>query len=77
MSAASGVRSGHLHEVRPSVQVTVAWPVHEGLLFAHCGWLLQLQSTNRARFAPDLIADPDTNRVDRLFRRCRARPATA
>ena len=39
----------------------------KGLFFAHCGWLFQLQSSNRSRFAPDLIADPDTRRVDRLF----------
>jgi stearoyl-CoA desaturase (delta-9 desaturase) len=39
----------------------------KGLFFAHCGWLFHRQSTNRARFAPDLIADPDTHRVDRLF----------
>jgi stearoyl-CoA desaturase (delta-9 desaturase) len=37
------------------------------LFFAHCGWLFQRQSSNRARFAPDLIADPDIRRVDRLF----------
>jgi stearoyl-CoA desaturase (delta-9 desaturase) len=41
--------------------------IARGLFFAHCGWLFQRQSTNRERFAPDLIADPDTNRVDRLF----------
>ena len=39
----------------------------KGLFFAHCGWLFQRQSSNRQRFAPDLIADPDTARVDRLF----------
>jgi stearoyl-CoA desaturase (Delta-9 desaturase) len=39
----------------------------KGLFFAHCGWLFQSEGTNRARFAPDLIADPDTRRVDRLF----------
>jgi stearoyl-CoA desaturase (Delta-9 desaturase) len=39
----------------------------KGLFFARCGWLFQLQSSNRSRFAPDLIADPDTRRVDRLF----------
>jgi stearoyl-CoA desaturase (Delta-9 desaturase) len=39
----------------------------KGLFFAHCGWLFERRSTNRSRFAPDLIADPDTNRVDRLF----------
>jgi stearoyl-CoA desaturase (Delta-9 desaturase) len=39
----------------------------KGLLFAHCGWLFQRQLSNRQRFAPDLIADPDTARVDRHF----------
>jgi stearoyl-CoA desaturase (Delta-9 desaturase) len=39
----------------------------KGLYFAHCGWLFQRQSTNRERFAPDLIADRDTFRVDRVF----------
>jgi stearoyl-CoA desaturase (delta-9 desaturase) len=38
-----------------------------GLLFAHCGWLFQRQLSNRARFAPDLLADRDIARVDRLF----------
>jgi len=39
----------------------------KGLFFAHCGWLFQRQSSNRARFAPDLLADSDIRRVDRLF----------
>jgi stearoyl-CoA desaturase (delta-9 desaturase) len=39
----------------------------KGLVFAHCGWLFQRQSTNRERFAPDLIADPDVSRIDRYF----------
>ena len=38
-----------------------------GLLFAHCGWLFARQSSNRARFAPDLLADRDIVGVDRLF----------
>ncbi|TMM33285.1 MAG: acyl-CoA desaturase [Actinobacteria bacterium] len=38
-----------------------------GLLFAHCGWLFQRQWSNRARFAPDLLADRDITRVDRMF----------
>jgi stearoyl-CoA desaturase (Delta-9 desaturase) len=41
--------------------------IAKGLFFAHCGWLFERQSTNRSRFAPDLIADPDTRRVDQLF----------
>jgi stearoyl-CoA desaturase (Delta-9 desaturase) len=39
----------------------------KGLTFAHVGWLFQRESSNRARFAPDLLADRDINRVDRLF----------
>jgi stearoyl-CoA desaturase (Delta-9 desaturase) len=38
----------------------------KGLFFAHCGWLLRRQPSNRARFAPDLLADRDIGRVDRL-----------
>ncbi len=39
----------------------------KGLVFAHCGWLFRRESSNRERFAPDLIADPDMARVDRYF----------
>jgi stearoyl-CoA desaturase (delta-9 desaturase) len=39
----------------------------KGLLFAHCGWLFERQSSNRSRFAPDLLADRDIARVDRMF----------
>jgi stearoyl-CoA desaturase (delta-9 desaturase) len=38
-----------------------------GLVYAHCGWLFQRQWSNRARFAPDLVADRDIARVDRMF----------
>jgi stearoyl-CoA desaturase (delta-9 desaturase) len=37
----------------------------KGMLFAHCGWLLRREPSNRERFAPDLLADPDIRRVDR------------
>ncbi|MBM7086766.1 acyl-CoA desaturase [Micromonospora humidisoli] len=37
-----------------------------GLFHAHLGWLLGRELSNRERFAPDLLADPDTRRVDRL-----------
>ena len=39
----------------------------KGLVYAHCGWLFERESTNRERFAPDLLADRDISRVDRLF----------
>jgi stearoyl-CoA desaturase (delta-9 desaturase) len=38
----------------------------KGLFFAHCGWLLRREPSNRARFAPDLLADRDIRRVDRF-----------
>ena len=39
----------------------------KGLLYAHCGWLLNREVTNKSRFAPDLLADRDIRVVDRLF----------
>ncbi|MEH0820842.1 MULTISPECIES: acyl-CoA desaturase [unclassified Micromonospora] len=38
-----------------------------GLFHSHVGWLFGRELSNRARFAPDLLADRDTRRVDRLF----------
>jgi stearoyl-CoA desaturase (Delta-9 desaturase) len=40
--------------------------IAKGLLFAHVGWLFRLESSNRDRFAPDLLADRDIRLVDRL-----------
>jgi len=37
----------------------------KGMFFAHCGWLLKREPSNRTRFAPDLLADPDIRRVER------------
>ncbi|WDZ86587.1 acyl-CoA desaturase [Micromonospora cathayae] len=39
----------------------------KGLLHSHLGWLLNREITNKARFAPDLLADRDIRVVDRLF----------
>ena len=39
----------------------------KGLFFAHLGWLFDVEVTNRDRYAPDLMADRDIARVDRLF----------
>ncbi|HYY21923.1 MAG TPA: acyl-CoA desaturase, partial [Thermoleophilaceae bacterium] len=39
-----------------------------GLLHAHIGWLFShTQRGRRARYAPDLLADPVVSRVDRTF----------
>jgi stearoyl-CoA desaturase (delta-9 desaturase) len=39
----------------------------KGLFFAHIGWLFDVEQTNQDRYAPDLLADKDIRRVDRLF----------
>jgi len=39
----------------------------KGFWHAHLGWMLSGEQTNIARFAPDLVADKDIRRVDRLF----------
>ncbi|GAA5191193.1 acyl-CoA desaturase [Rugosimonospora acidiphila] len=38
-----------------------------GFWHAHLGWILDRNVTNQHRFAPDLLADRDLRRVDRLF----------
>jgi stearoyl-CoA desaturase (delta-9 desaturase) len=38
----------------------------KGFWHAHLGWLFVRAQTNAARFAPDLRADPDIQRIDRL-----------
>ena len=39
----------------------------KGLFYAHIGWLFDVEQTNQDKYAPDLLADPDIRRVDRLF----------
>jgi stearoyl-CoA desaturase (delta-9 desaturase) len=39
----------------------------KGLLFAHIGWMFKDERTSKERFSPDLLADADVMRVDRLF----------
>ncbi|NJC69417.1 acyl-CoA desaturase [Planosporangium thailandense] len=43
------------------------WGLTKGLLYAHVGWLFHRELSNRARFAPDLLADRDIRRIDRAF----------
>jgi stearoyl-CoA desaturase (delta-9 desaturase) len=38
-----------------------------GFWHSHMGWLFERDQTNEARFTPDLLADRDIVRVDRLF----------
>jgi stearoyl-CoA desaturase (delta-9 desaturase) len=46
---------------------TSAGAVAKGLVWAHMGWFLDDEKTNTARFAPDLLADRDIARINRLF----------
>ncbi|MFX0594062.1 acyl-CoA desaturase [Melissospora conviva] len=39
----------------------------KGMFHAHMGWLFGRELSNRERFAPDLLADKDISRIDRLF----------
>ena len=39
----------------------------KGFWFAHLGWLFDLEHTNRDKYTPDLMADPDIRLVDKLF----------
>ncbi|MFI7607037.1 acyl-CoA desaturase [Micromonospora sp. NPDC049366] len=43
------------------------WGLTRGMFHAHIGWLFRRELSNRERFAPDLLADQDIRRVDRLF----------
>ncbi len=38
----------------------------KGMAYAHMGWMLKRELSNRARFAPDLLADRDLMRIGRL-----------
>ncbi len=39
----------------------------KGLFWAHLGWMFDEMHTNREKYTPDLMADPDVRAVDRLF----------
>jgi stearoyl-CoA desaturase (delta-9 desaturase) len=43
------------------------WGLTKGLWYSHTGWLFHREMSNRERFAPDLVADPDIQRVDKWF----------
>jgi stearoyl-CoA desaturase (Delta-9 desaturase) len=38
-----------------------------GLAFSHVGWLFISDASSAARYAPDMLRDPDMQRIDRLF----------
>ena len=43
------------------------WGLTKGLWYSHVGWLFHRELSNQQRFAPDLVADADIQRVDRAF----------
>src|SRR6185436_14780032 len=43
------------------------WGLTKGLFYAHTGWLFYREMSNRERFAPDLVADKDIQKVDKFF----------
>lgn len=46
---------------------TSSFAILKGLVYAHMGWMLRRQLSNRARFAPDVVADRDMRIVGYLF----------
>jgi stearoyl-CoA desaturase (Delta-9 desaturase) len=41
--------------------------VTKGLLYAHVGWMFDVEQTPQQKYAPDLLADKDLVRISRLF----------
>jgi stearoyl-CoA desaturase (delta-9 desaturase) len=39
----------------------------KGLWWAHAGWLFEKKRTNRKKYAPDLVADPDIEAIHHIF----------
>ncbi|MFC3891405.1 acyl-CoA desaturase [Lentzea rhizosphaerae] len=58
-------REGDPHS--PWLFGTSARALAKGFWHAHMGWMFRRELTNAARFAPDLLSDPDIQRVNRWF----------
>ncbi|WP_214108053.1 acyl-CoA desaturase [Acrocarpospora catenulata] len=43
------------------------WAISKGLLWAHMGWLFERVRTNREKYAPDLVKDPDVIKLHKWF----------
>ncbi|GAA4561322.1 acyl-CoA desaturase [Planotetraspora kaengkrachanensis] len=46
---------------------TSFWALSKGLLWAHMGWLFEVERVNRQKYAPDLAKDPDIMKLHKLF----------
>jgi stearoyl-CoA desaturase (delta-9 desaturase) len=58
-------REGDPHS--PWLFGTSPWALARGFWHAHMGWIFERDVTNKERFAPDLMADKDLVRINRLF----------
>ncbi len=58
-------REGDPHS--PWLYGTSVGALAKGFWHAHMGWLFDRDTTNQQRFAPDLLADKDICRVNKLF----------
>jgi stearoyl-CoA desaturase (delta-9 desaturase) len=58
-------REGDPHS--PWLFGTTPVAIARGFWHSHVGWMLRHERSNPARFAPDLLADPDIARVNRQF----------
>jgi stearoyl-CoA desaturase (Delta-9 desaturase) len=43
------------------------WNLTKGLFHAHMGWLFETEQTSQQKYAPDLLADADVRRINKLF----------
>jgi stearoyl-CoA desaturase (Delta-9 desaturase) len=39
----------------------------KGMLYAHMGWMFDIEQTNQRQYAPDLLKDDDIRRISRAF----------
>jgi stearoyl-CoA desaturase (Delta-9 desaturase) len=58
-------REGDPHS--PWLFGTSPWALAKGFWHAHMGWIFENSVTNKERFAPDLMADKDLVRINKLF----------
>jgi len=63
-------RDGDPHS--PWLYGTTAAALAKGFWHAHLGWIFNRNLTNQQRFTPDLLADPDINRINNSFAACTA-----
>ena len=43
------------------------WNLLKGLFYAHVGWLFETSQSSQVKYSPDLLADKDIRKIDKLF----------